>query len=184
MADALFYSPTQIKEDTPLSKNVDDKYLTETILYCQDIYIQKKIGSTLYDELKSDVNASTLTGVNKTLMDNYIRKALKWYVMAETVYEVSFPVTNKGVVSRDGEASTAADRRAIDLVYERYKNKAEHYTQRLINFLCENDTDYPSYTDPGSGADVIHPDKDMAFSSTLYLGGTKKRYKRLRDKYE
>ena len=183
MATALFYTPTQIKEDTTVSKNVDEKYLIETILYCQDMYIHPKLGTTFYDELKADIVASTLTGVNKTLMDNYIRPALKWFVVAEAVYETSYKIANKGLVRNDGEHSDAADARALNVVYERYKDKGEWYTQRLIDYLCENETDYPNYQNPGSGTDVIQPERE-SYTSSIYLGRRGRGYSSLEEKYE
>jgi|15BtaG_2_1085339.scaffolds.fasta_scaffold13462_1 hypothetical protein len=182
MADALFYTPAKIKQDTILSKNIDDKYLTEVILLCQDIYIQKKLGSTFYNELKDDVIASTLTGVNKTLVDDYVRPALKWWVVSETIYTTSYPVTNKGMVRRDGEASSPADKRDVDQQSSKYQDWAEFYTQRLIDYLCENESDYPNYQNAGSGSDVIQPDKDN-YATSLYLGGSRKTYTSLKDKY-
>lgn len=179
----LFYSPTQIKEDTTLSRNVDDKYLTETILYCQDVYIQPKLGSTYYNELKGYVDASTLAGVHKTLMDDYVRPALKYYVLAEALYVVSFPITNKGVVSRDGEHSGAANKGTIDLLKNEHLNRAQWYTQRLVDYLCENESSYTNYQNPGSGSDVIQPERGTGFGGGLFLGGTRG-FDSLEDKYE
>jgi len=170
MADALFYTPTQIKADTTVSKNVDDQYLNEAILAMQDINIHPKLGTTLYDELKAEVIADTLAGVNKTLMDSYIRPALKWYVRAEVQYEVAYKVMNKGVVSQDGEHSNPVSRRDIDILAERDINKAEWYINQMINYLCENSSSYPSYENPDSGVDVIQPDTN-SFTTSLYLGG-------------
>jgi hypothetical protein len=182
MADALFYTPAKVKQDTILSKNIDDKYLTEVILLCQDIYIQPKLGSTFYNELKTDVIGSSLSGVNKTLMDDYIRPALKWRIVAEVAYTTSYPITNKGMVRRDGEASTAADKRDVDQQSSKYEDWAEFYTQRLIDYLCENETDYPNYQNAGSGADVIQPDRNN-YDTSLFLGGTPKKYTSLKEKY-
>jgi len=183
MADALFYTPSQIKADTTLSKNIDDKYITETILWCQDIYIHPKLGTTFYNELKTDVIGSSLTGVNKTLMDNYIRPALKWYVVSEIIYEVSYPTTNKGMVRRDGEASTPADKRDVDQQSSRYKDRAEWYIQRMIHYLCEYETNYPNYQNPESGSDILQPDKNN-YTTSLFLGNVRRGFESLKNKYE
>ena len=182
MADALIYTAAKIKQDTIISKNIDDQYLTVVILLCQDIYIQPKLGSTFYNELKTDIIGASLTGVNKTLVDDYIRPALKWYVVSETIYTTSYPVTNKGLVRRDGEASTSADKRDVDQQSSKYQDWAEFYVQRLIDYLCENDSSYPNYQNAGSGADVMQPDRNN-YSTSLFLGGESKTYDRLKDKY-
>ena len=182
MADALFYTPAQVKEKTPLSKNIDDNYLTQVILLCQDLYIEPILGTTLYEEIKTAVIGSTLAGVNKTLVDDYIRPALKWYVASEAVDEVSSPVTNKGVVKRDGEASTAADKRVVDQKASKYLDWAESYADTLVKYLCENDSDYPSYQNPDNGLHIKRPRKD-SYTTSLFLGRVRKGYDSLKDKY-
>lgn len=179
----LFYSPTQIKEDTTLSSNVDERYLTETILYCQDVYIQKLLGTTYFNELKGYIDAGTMAGAHKTLMDDYIRPCLKYYTLAEVLYVVSFPITNKGVVRRDGDHSTNADKGHVDLLKNEHINRAEWYAQRLIDYLCENDTNYPNYRNPGTGVDVIQPERGSGFSAGLFLGRSTG-YNSLEEKYE
>jgi hypothetical protein len=62
MANVLFISETFLKDNTLLHENIDFKYLRPVVLMCQDIHIQHKIGTTLYNELKTQITNSTLTG--------------------------------------------------------------------------------------------------------------------------
>jgi hypothetical protein len=55
MANVLFISETFLKDNTLLHENIDFKYLRPVVLMCQDIHIQHKIGTTLYDELKTQI---------------------------------------------------------------------------------------------------------------------------------
>jgi hypothetical protein len=62
MATALFISEDFLKDNTQVSKNVDVKYIREAILWAQDSEIQTVLGTSFYEELKSDVIATRSQG--------------------------------------------------------------------------------------------------------------------------
>ena len=62
MAYALFVSPDDIVKRTGISGNVDRDQMVQFIKTAQDIHIQALLGTALYDKLKNDVLANTLTG--------------------------------------------------------------------------------------------------------------------------
>ena len=72
----LFISESYLKDSTLLHENIDFKYLRPIIIMCQDIYVQPKLGSTLYDEIKTQIIGSSLTVANQTLLDDYIQPCL------------------------------------------------------------------------------------------------------------
>lgn len=171
MANALFISESTLKERSFISDNVDIKYLRETILWAQDQHIQRLTGSTLYELLKTQVIANTLTAANTTLINDYIQPILIWRVTAESAYWSSNKMMNKGVTNLSSENSQLASRATIDALANKANDKAEWYESRLVAFLCENEADYPTYQNPGSGSDVIHPTRE-AFTSAIFLGRT------------
>lgn len=177
----LFISVSKVKEDTLVSENVDAKYIGSVIEYVQDKEVETVLGSTLFDEIETAILAGTLTGVNKTLVDDHVTPMLKHYVAAEVVETTHYKITNKGTQIQDSEQSSPAFRGDLNRYAEKFRNMAEMYKQRLINYLCENSSSYPSYENPDSGVDVIHPKRD-AFKSELFLGNTT-RWTSLQDKY-
>lgn len=181
MANVLFISETFLKQNTQVSDNVDVKYVREAILWAQDSEIQPTLGSTLYNKIKTDIEASSLTGVYKTLVDDYIQITLKHYVTAECLQMAHFKITNKGLQIQDSEQSSPASTSSIDRLVEKEINKADWYRQRLIDYLCENSSSYPEYTNPDSGVDVIQPTKNN-YRTSIYLGGTRLA-ESLREKY-
>ena len=174
MPTALFISETAIKDRSFISDNVDVKYIREAILYCQDVYIQPKLGSTLYDLIGTQIVASTVTAVNQTLLDRFIQPILRWRVMGETAYFASNKVMNKGVMRQNSENSQIADRGQLEQFQEKCNSKAEWYEQRLVDYLCEHESDYPTYQNPANGVDVIQPDRGKVFTSPIFLGGSKR----------
>jgi hypothetical protein len=97
MANVLFISETFLKDNTLLHENIDFKYLRPVVLMCQDIHIQHKLGTTLYDELKTQITNSTLTAANLTLLENYIQPSLLYWVQAEAPTAISYKFLNKGL---------------------------------------------------------------------------------------
>ena len=183
MANVLFISESTLKERTYISDNVDIKYLRETILYCQDVYIQRLIGTTLYNEIKTQIQGSTLTAANTTLLNDYIQSVLIWRVTAEAAYWSSNKLMNKGVMQQSSENSQMADSRTISNLKSDANDKAEFYEQRMVNYLCENETDYPSYQNPANGVEVIQPVRGNIFTSPIHLGDIGLQGKSMRTKY-
>lgn len=171
MANVLFISETFLKQNTQVSDNVDVKYIRESILWAQDSEIQKILGSTLYNKIKTDIAASALAGVYKTLVDDYIQVTLKHYVTAECLAMATYKITNKGLQIQDSEQSSPASTSNINFLVEKETNKADWYRQRLIDYLCENSSSYPEYLNPDDGVDVIHP-SDNNFRTSIFLGGS------------
>jgi hypothetical protein len=183
MANVLFISESTLKERTYISDNVDIKYLRETILYCQDVHIQRLIGTTLYELIKTQITANTLTAVNTTLLTDYIHPILIWRVTAESAYWSSNKLMNKGVMQQSSENSQLASSLTIANLKSDANDKAEFYEQRMVDYLCENETLYPTYANPDSGVDVIQPLRGNVFTSPIYLGEPHRDGKSMRTKY-
>ena len=181
MANVLFITETFLKQNTQVSDNVDVKYIREAILWSQDTEIQTILGSTLYNKIKDEIEASTLAGVYKTLVDDYIQVTLKHYVTAECLAMAHYKITNKGLQIQDSEQSSPASTSGVNFLVEKETNKADWYRQRLINYLCENSASYPEYLNPDDGVDTIHPSNNN-YRTSIYLGSSPSP-ESLREKY-
>lgn len=172
---ALFISPSQIKAETSVDENVDEKNLIQSILYCQEEYTKAILGTALYDEIKAQILAGTLTSDNTTLRDTYLRPALKWWVVYEGLEELHMKITNKSVVTKRSDNSDPVDLSAVLAFKNKYRNRAERLDEKTRLFLIENSDTYPLYLNPGSGADTIHP-KGLTYGTGWYLGGSMPNY--------
>jgi len=182
MANVLFISEAFVKDNTLLHENIDFKFIRPVIILCQDIHLQPKLGTTLYNEIKTQIIGSTLTTANTTLLNDYIQPMLLYWVQSEAPSAISYKFLNKGVMQQSSENSQTASLDEINFISQKYKDKAEWYTERLVSFLLENDTDYPAYANPDDGLDVIQPDTRV-FATGIYLG-RRPNYTSLKDKYE
>lgn len=182
-ANILFISEQTLKDRSLLQDNVDPKLIKPTIKMAQDMYIEPILGTGLYRELQEQIADNDLSVENKTLLDNYITDCLCWYVQAEMVMSLGFKFTNKNVLRKTSENSDVPSISELFDLEERTKNKAEWYAQRITNFLCEYNEDYPLYDNPGNGVDIIHPNS-TSYTAGMYLGDTKKDYKNYSDMYQ
>lgn len=173
MAVGLFISPNQIKQDTFVDENVDEKALINSILWCQEEYTKAMLGTALYDEIKGQIEAGTITANNTTLRDSYIRPALKWWVVYEAMDELHMKATNKAIMLKRSDNSDPVSLTDILNLKNKYRNRAERFDEKLRLYLIENTDTYPLYSNAGSGADTIHP-KGFTYGTGWYLGGTKK----------
>lgn len=168
-ANTLFISPALIKARTGISEAIDDKQLKPQIKVAQDMYIQPALGSTFYLALQNGVENNNLTAQESALINNYITDALVWYTMSTLPATLSYQFFSKGVLQKTAEESNNPSRADIELLERRYKDNAEFYKTRLINYLRENYTLFPEYFSPGVGYDVIIPE-NRGYTCPIFLG--------------
>lgn len=167
--DVLMVSATMIKDRTSIHDNLDAKLIYPEIKIAQDMYIHPLLGTALYDKILSDISGNNLTGNYKILMDRYIVDCLIHYVLKDLVTSVSFQIWNKGVLRKQGENTELPSMSDLVSISNAYKQKAEWYGERLLNYLKENASSmFPEYLNPGSGIDAIHPSHN-AFSMPVFL---------------
>jgi hypothetical protein len=106
---------------------------------------------------------------------------LHW-VQAEAPTAISYKFLNKGLHQQSSENSSNASLDEINFISKRYKDKAEWYTERLVTFLLENESNYPAYANPDDGLDIIQPDT-RTYTTGMFLGRRPK-FISLEDKYE
>jgi len=172
MATYLISEQT-LKDTTVLNENVDPKLIAPAILEAQDIEIQAILGSTLYNKVLSLIPSgviSTAPYANyKTLLDSYIQPSLKYYVLSELIFPMTFKLMNKSVASRSSEFSSSISSDEIGMNQEFYKNKAEYYATRMINYLRDNQSLFPEYLQLSStGFSTIYP-RGTAYTNGMFL---------------
>lgn len=166
---ALFISPTEIKATTILDENVDDKLLRTVIEEAQNIHIHPIIGTGIFEELKTQKIAGTLTALNTTLVNTYLQPALKFWVLYEGIDVFVYKFMNKSVVKKNSENSASIDLDELRRLQDRFRDKAEWYSERATKYLQQTQSSYPLYYNPGSGIDTIYP-KNTNYSTGIFLG--------------
>jgi hypothetical protein len=168
-AEVLFVNPDYMKRLTNLNGSIEDAYLVPSIILAQDKYVQQYLGTALFDKLKDEVEAGTLTGVYETLLDKYVRKATLWWTMVELLPSLYIKMDNGSLVIRTGDNTSTISPDDLHREIERSRQNANHYTYRLYRFLCNNTSDYPEYTT--NQFEDIPPQDFEYYQSGMTIGG-------------
>ena len=127
---------------------MDWKKLESTIIMVQDIYIQKILGTQLYNDLKTKIIANPTLSTypnEKALINDYIAKALCWYVKMEASPDFKFAYQNKGIQVKGSADSSSADIADVKYLMDKWRIHAERYAQLVTDYLIENTTTFPKY---------------------------------------
>ncbi len=168
MARGLFISETFVKENSEIDENVDMKLINPTIWYCQKQYLEKTLGTNLYNDLLAKVVAGTLAGDDLTLVDDYIADALLFWVKFEIQIPLTYKMRNKSVSTNTDPNSQPVSFDIHKYLKDDFKAKAQYFTLRLENYLCANSTLYPTYCTEDE-SDELTP-RDTPPQVAVFLG--------------
>jgi hypothetical protein len=146
--NTLLISPATIKNRTGVAGNIDEKLLYPEIKTAQDMFILPVLGSALFERLQNGIDDNDLTNDEKDLLDNYITDALLYFVLAELPMGLNFQFYTKGVVQKTGENTQQPTMSDLLDVADRYKSRAEFYSERLIKHLryeVSTNNKFPQY---------------------------------------
>ena len=166
MSYVLFISEAKLKDSTAINLNVDPEILLPYVLQAQRIYIETKLGTTLYEKLESLITAGTIgDGGNeayKTLVDEYIGDCLPSWAFHMCIPYLRFKTENGNIYSKTSETGTALSTEEAQHLREEVRNNAEYFTERMIKYITNNVTSFPEYN-TNSGADV-NPDQNAFYN--------------------
>jgi len=145
---ALFVNINFIKENSPIDENVDDKLIENVIWYIQKEYVEKTLGTNLYNDICTEIiSDSTLATVPDylTLVDNYVADAILYWVLCESQIPLTYKFRNKSVNKNTDPNSQPVGFEEHKYLCDYYRPKAQYFTERLERYLCANETLYPLY---------------------------------------
>ena len=163
MAEALLISRADIVKFTSMNGNVDTDKFIQYIKIAQDTHIQNFLGTDLLEKIKADIIAGSLAGNYLNLLTKYVKPMLIHYAMVEYLHFASFTISNKGVYKHSAENSVTATSEEIDNLVASEQRIAEHYTQRFIDYICNNSSLFPEYNS-NSGEDM-YPSSDVNYTN-------------------
>lgn len=176
MSYTILIGETYLKESSYIDENVDVKLLRNSILESQELRILPILGTGLYNELMTQYTPPTsVSALNQTLVNTYIKPALKYWVLLDSALILTFKVMNKSVVKRTAENTETIQTSDLDILMDHFRIRAEVYSEKLTKYLQANEASYPLYTNAGSSIDTVFP-KQNNYTQGLYLGGSRSSY--------
>mgnify|MGYP003625522814 FL=1 len=165
---ALFITVKDLKAKSIISGNTDGDKLIHFIEVAQDIHIQNYLGGKLYDKMQALIISGEIDNAGnvdyKSLRDDYIKPMLTWFTQSEYLPFAMFKIDNGGVSKHRGEESDNVNYGDIDRMMSKINDRSEFYTRRFLDYICNNSSKFPEYTNNQNGD--MYPDKDTdEFSS-------------------
>ena len=157
MSYVLFVSESKLKDSTAINLSVDNEILLPYLRQSQKLYVETHLGTPLNNKLKDLIIAGTVNlpvnAAYKTLLDDYIGDMLPNWALYHCIPFLRFKVENGNIYSKTSETGNSLTTEESQHLREEIRNTAEYYTERMIDYLCNNNTLFPEYG-TASGADV------------------------------
>ena len=125
---AFFISETYLKDNSPLSGNIDVSEIYPHAKTAEDVYIQIAIGESLYEDL-----------IAKIILDSDLSS------YPNALPFIATKIRNVGVVQQAGENLSNTDKSNEWALRKICKDKADFYLKRVQAYLCENSDLFDAY---------------------------------------
>lgn len=172
--NVLFISEQKLKDNTPITDNVDSSELRFAIQQAQTIQIQETLGTNLYEYLLQVVDDNTINTDAalfryKALLDNYVQPTLiaYSYYLALDNFWVKF--MNVGLVQNRNEQGSAVDLKTLQYLKANAKNQAEFQDNLMRRHLVFRSGYYPQYFSGNLNDGQLPPETDTPFKSSMTL---------------
>lgn len=144
MTTTLLISEAKVRAFTDINDSVDSELIKNNIRLAGDYYLQNILGTLLYRKLISDVEAQSVTGYYKTLLDDYSQDYLLYATYYETLESIYLRPRNNGLlIPQGGDNSQPVDRSVYDMKRQSVENKMAYYGQRLTEYIIEEEVHFP-----------------------------------------
>lgn len=143
----LLASENLLRELTGVSDNVASKYITAALREAQDIRVKSVIGGCLLSRVQELIVSKEIDTDTRFIMYRDLADKIKYFLVYAAVTElarqVSYKVTNAGVVKTADENVQNASFSEVMSQVEYYETKADYYCIELQKWLCCNASAFP-----------------------------------------
>jgi len=146
----LIISEQYLREFSDINDNLDSKLINNAVWEAQQIYLQRLTGTSLYEYILNEIDANTLSGDYKTLVDEFIQPYLLYAAYWESLDAIYTRPRNNGLLQpTGGENSEKADGTWYNRKRQMVENKMEFFGEKLTNYLIQNESQFPQLNDNG-----------------------------------
>ena len=179
--NTLLISPTELKSESLINSNCDDKPLSNIVTTTQEIYLVKITGTALmrklqelvYNEVKGLPNNITQEGNEHylDLLENYVKPYLRYHALKSFLVENSFKFRSAGVVRVSDTNMNYTSVEDIKFLQSHFTTYIAEYEDRLSKYLCSNKSNFPEIqAEIPSYMDSPSVGKDYSNTGGLWLG--------------
>lgn len=179
--NTLLISPSELKSESLINSNTDDKPLSNIVTTIQEIYLAKITGTALmrklqelvYNEIKGYSDNITLEANEPylDLLENYVKPFIKYHALKSFVVENSFKLRNAGTIRVSDVNMNYSTVDDIKFLQQHFNTYVAEYEDRLSKYLCANKANFPELgAEIPSYMDEPTVGKDYANTGGLWIG--------------
>ena len=179
--NTLLISPSELKSESLINSNCDDKPLSNIVTTTQEIYLVKILGTPLmrklqelvYNQVKGLPDNITQAGNEQyfDLLENYVKPYLRYHALKSFVVENSFKFRNAGVVRVSDTNLNYTSVDDIKFLQSHFETYIAEFEDRLSKYLCSNKSNFPELqAEIPSFMDSPSVGKDYSNTGGLWLG--------------
>jgi hypothetical protein len=155
MAITLLVSEQYMRDNLPISRNLDTKDITPNIQASQELYLQDILGQNFYQYIMNTFSAQTLNANEVILVQDYIKPAVAYRALEMALPFLQYNIKNKGAMRQTTEFGDSADFTQMRFLLNEVSNRAQFYEKRLVKYLSANDNLFPQFIT--NNDDIIKP---------------------------
>jgi hypothetical protein len=157
MNQVILISEKYLKNFSSIDINVDSKNLLSSIYKAQENHLLPLLGTDLYNAICLQASGNTLTTLNSTLLNSYIRPCLAAYSIYELPDNLEFQITNTGIQELRSNNSDTTDESKFNKLKVKLLLDAQSLAEKLSRYLIGNSSNYPLYYTGNNTIDKITP---------------------------
>jgi len=164
MATTLFITQSDLKNNSIVDGSVDPDKFIQFVKIAQEIHIQNFLGTRLYERLINYIETTNNpqdTDPEKILLDEHVKNMTIFWSLVEYTPFASYQITNKAVLKHSSETAENVSKSDVDFLVKKYRDIAQYYTDRFVDFIIYNQTTYPEYNT--NSEDDRYPSRDSYF---------------------
>jgi hypothetical protein len=169
----LLISENKLKQFTEVNANLDSALLLSNIQVAQDIGLQTLLGTSFYEHMLEAASGNTLTSGENILLQDYIQPYLIWRATYEALPAFYMRIMNKSIIIGNTEQGAPVDYKSFEYLRNLYMNRFEFYSQRLMDYIKNNQSWFPLYFSYNSN-DGMRPSRENYYSGLHISPGFRK----------
>lgn len=128
------------------SQNIDPNIINSQMRTVKEVYLEKMLGVNFYTQIDDQYNSDTLTTANELLLDKYLKPILANYILWRCLPHIKTEISSNGLNVLVPEYANPSSQKDFDTLRNQILSTAEHYVERAIDYIRDNQSDYPLYS--------------------------------------
>jgi hypothetical protein len=126
-------------------KNLDTALVADSIPIASLKYIKPLLGNMLYNTLLVESVAQIFTGLNQTLINDYLKDALARFVLYEALPLIKAEITSNGIQTPSIDYHLPVNDTDFAMLRNKMLSDAELLATEMTDYIKSNRTSFPDY---------------------------------------